>query len=79
MRDDFIPSSTEALQHHVQQHAAECEVDDPEGVWLWCNHKTFAAVMCTGCFEMIFAASSPNKQDRCEHNDAFFAHLERNL
>lgn len=79
MRDDFIPASEETLQHHVTEHAAECEIEDPSGVWLWCEHKTFAAVMCTGCFEMIFAASHPNKNHRCEHNDAFFDHIERHL
>jgi hypothetical protein len=79
MNEDFIPASDEALKHHIKQHAKDCELEDPTGVWLWCSHETFAAVLCLGCFEMVFAASHPNKNHRCEHNEAFFDHLERNL
>jgi hypothetical protein len=79
MSDDFIPASDEALRHHIKEHAKDCEVEDPEGAWLWCAHKTFAAVMCLGCFEMVFAASHPDDTERCQHNEAFFNHLQRNL
>jgi hypothetical protein len=75
----FLPASAEAIQHHLQGHNAECEIDEPTGVWMKCPDGMFAVVVCTGCFEVLFTGCHPDLDKQCEHCDAWMAHMEREI
>jgi hypothetical protein len=72
-------ASQEVIQHHLKEHFKHCEIEDPTGCWMSCPDGKFAVVVCQGCFEVIFTGTHPDPEERCEHADAFFEHLQRNL
>ena len=56
----MMHASKELISHHIKMHQSQCEIDDPVGEFMscGCKQKTFAVIVCMGCFEIVFNAVS---------------------